>query len=342
MVCVAKNCTVTNIYDGCFLTCWLCDGHAHVKCAGFNGRHFDKIASKESGLRWSCWDCRQFDVDFYRLFKEAKNGFSALNNDLSSLMSKFKVMEEMFNKFMWPENLLSSPRRKKASGDRNSDNLQSDIPLTPNFDHLGRLFVSPLPSSVAVSVTSLPNTAPTVDSIRECLDVVPNNVSSHVSVTPATPNSISVVSELNKGIPEIDISLERGQVSALPTVSKGTVSSAPSTRPLESTPVSGDLVVVPPRKTIFISRLSSDTSIENIVNYVKLNFSEFNDNDCRILKFNYSGPRDISSFRIIVPVKVFGVLSEQSFWPDGVLVKEFIPRNKPRRVGPVDLQRSKN
>ena len=75
---------------------------------------------------------------------------------------------------------------------------------------------------------------------------------------------------------------------------------------------------------------------------MKLNFSEFNDKDCRILKFNYSEPRDISSFRIIVPVKVFGVLSEQSFWPDGVIVKEFIPRNKPRRVGPVDLQRAKN
>ena len=155
MECVAKNCSVTNVYDSTYLTCWLCDAHAHVKCAGFNGRYFDKIASRESGLRWSCWNCRDYDVDFYKLFKEAKNGFSNLSIDFNSLFSKFKQMEEMFNKFKWPENLLSSPKRKRASGERIVDCHNTDIPPTPNFDNLGKIFLSPLPSSIPPTPTPL-------------------------------------------------------------------------------------------------------------------------------------------------------------------------------------------
>lgn len=338
MECVAKKCTVTSSSDGCFITCWLCDGHAHIKCAGFNGRCYDKIASKESGLRWSCWNCRQFDVDFYRLFKEAKNGFSNLNNDLGSLVSKVKIMEEMFINFTWPQNLVSSPRRKKASGDGNSDK-----PITPNFDNLGRMFFSPLPSSVPVVVTPLPNSVPTIDhSARECLDVGPISIPSAVSDIPTSSISNQVVCELDKANPNIDVSLGARQVPVLSIDSTGTSVSAPSAQSSLSTSDTGNLVVVPPRKTIFISRLSPDTSVDKIVNFIKLNFSEFNDKDCKVFKFNYSEPRDISSFRIIVPRKVFDVLIEQSFWPEGVLVREFIPRNMPRRVGPVDLQHSKN
>ena len=102
------------------------------------------------------------------------------------------------------------------------------------------------------------------------------------------------------------------------------------------------LTVVPPRRTVFVSRLSADTSVDRIANYIKSHSPSFNDNDCKVLKFNNFQNRDISSFKIIVPEMMFNILVKQSFWPMGVLVREFIHRDRPRRSVPVNLQSSKN
>lgn len=334
MQCVAKNCSVTNVYDGIYLTCWLCDGHAHVKCAGFNGRHFDKIASRESGLRWACWKCRDYDVDFYKLFTEAKKGFSILSLDFNSLFAKFKQMEVMFDKFEWPENLLSSPKRKKASGERIVECRNDDIPPTPSFDNLGGMFLSPLPP------------APASDSSRKSPDAGTGAIIAPVTVSAADfqsrPNVVPVLSSNSSA--KTDYLPESGFVpeSILPSgdfaeIVTGQIVPAPLD-------VLGDddLIVVPPRKTVFVSRLSADTSVDRLANYIKSHSSNFNDNDCRVLKFNNFQNRDISSFKIIVPEKMFDILVKQSFWPMGVLVREFTHRDRPRRSVPVNLKSSKN
>lgn len=98
-----------------------------------------------------------------------------------------------------------------------------------------------------------------------------------------------------------------------------------------------DLVVVPPRRTVFISRLSADTSVEKVESYIRSRCGEFNQMDCRVFKFNFSQQRDIASFRAIVPSRIFETLVSQSFWPPGVLVREFVPRDRPRRVAAIDL-----
>lgn len=47
-----------------------------------------------------------------------------------------------------------------------------------------------------------------------------------------------------------------------------------------------DLVVVPPRKPLFVSSLSCDTTSNKIASYIKRRGTEFNVNDCSIFKFN--------------------------------------------------------
>lgn len=314
--CVAGICTVKNIYDDCFLSCWLCDCHAHVKCAGFNGRHFDKITAKESGLRWTCWKCREFDIDLYKLFKEAKKGFLSLNQDFLSVCSKLKSLEEMFDGFKWPEDKLSSPRRKKASSDRH---------LTPNIDNLGNLFVSPKPSEAPIPASFIPSST----EVALANPIAPRPVSSD-DVASVSVNLVQHDPSQNR-ISIVERSLQVGNdvIRQNSHISQELIDT-------------GDLVVIPPRRTIFISRLSAETSVGKVEHYIKSHLSDFNENDLKVFKFNNSQSRDIASFKVLVPEKNFNTLVSNLFWPQGVLVKEFIPRDGPRRAAPVDLDRPKN
>lgn len=324
MECVAKICTVRNVYDGCFLSCWLCDSHAHVKCAGFNGRHFDIITAKESGLRWTCWKCRDFDVDFYRLFKEAKKGFYSLNSDFVSISAKLKSLEEMFDNFKWPEGTSSSPRRKKPSCDRNLV-----VPVTPNMDNLDSLFLSPKPSSSVVPLsTQMPSGCP----IASKPSTEGNDESVVVNVVPPD----SAVNRKGAGPVQQIISSD-----VLPSSDDGNTINQ-SSQGFQELIEMGDLIVVPPRRTVFISRLSAETSVDKVKFYIKSHCADFNENDFKVFKFNSSQPRDISSFKVVVPDKSFNTLVNTSFWPQGVLVKEFIFRDRPRRPATVDLHLPKN
>lgn len=67
--------------------------------------------------------------------------------------------------------------------------------------------------------------------------------------------------------------------------------------------------------------------------------------DFTVLKFIYSEPRDIASFRILVPDWIFETLVDRSAWPDGTLVREFIRRERVRSEAtryPPEIVMSKN
>ena len=98
------------------------------------------------------------------------------------------------------------------------------------------------------------------------------------------------------------------------------------------------LIVVAPRKTIFVSRLHPDTTVDNLRTYIKTKIPNLPDNGIKIFKFNKSQPRDISSFKIITPAKLFNLIVNRTFWPDGLLVKEFVFRETTNPVNlPVNL-----
>lgn len=334
MECVFEKCTTVSDR---LITCWLCDGNAHLKCAGLNGRHYDKIVESSSGLRWSCPNCRKIDIDFYRLHKDAKKGFTEIANNLSEILTKFNTFQEMFLKLKWPENMMVSPitKRKKPSTAKVSAANSLD-----SRDLLGS-FLSPSPcvsvkvdtrNSNLVEKDSFPPSAPpstpsfnvpttsfnvhsqqTLDSVN--CEVVTTNITQHGMFTDTALNSASL-SDMKK--------------TTLNNNNNNTIN-------LDYT-----LNVVPPRKTVFVSRLTPDTVENNIKNFIRVKCPHFNENDCNVFKFSYSQPRDISSFKITVPLKIFDTIIDESFWPQGVLVKEFLPRERQRHGVTITNTTSKN
>ena len=87
-----------------------------------------------------------------------------------------------------------------------------------------------------------------------------------------------------------------------------------------------DVVALPPRKTIFISRLAADTTENDIIAFINKKINDVS--NIVINKFNFSNPRITSSFKIFVPGDLFDGLLNPSFWPQNTLVKEFVFKNK--------------
>lgn len=297
MSCLYGNCNVKN--DHRFLSCWLCENFAHYQCAGFNGRDFDKITDRTKGLRWSCIKCRDLDINFYKLFTEAKVGFSEIGNEFNSLAEKFRRFEKLFNNFDLSKEV--SPKRKKSSAR-----------LDFNF---GQTAISPLsPSCTQQLPVSEPIVVPSTISVIG-MDQVGEQV---VPDLPATQSDLPVL--VDSFASSATIVPVREDIPVLPFRDVG-----PETSICKNT---CGLIVVPPRRTVFVSRFSPDTTVKDIINFLKINCMGTNELDYSVFKFNFSHPRDISSFKISVPIKLYEVLIDKSFWPHGVLVKEFIHRDR--------------
>lgn len=88
------------------------------------------------------------------------------------------------------------------------------------------------------------------------------------------------------------------------------------------------LRAIPPKKTIFISRLASETTSDDVDYYIKSKIGQ--NADVLIHKFQFSEPRSISSFKITVPTGISNHLLDINFWPENTLVREYIYKDRPR------------
>lgn len=88
------------------------------------------------------------------------------------------------------------------------------------------------------------------------------------------------------------------------------------------------LIVIPSKKSIFVSRFAAETSTIDIDHYIKtkLNFNA----DISSFKFSYSQPRDITSFKIMVPNDLFEKIVNPGFWPENTVVHEYVYKNNSR------------
>lgn len=48
------------------------------------------------GIRWSCWDCMPKDIDFYKLFKEAKCVIPELKKILKTMNKNICEFKDLF------------------------------------------------------------------------------------------------------------------------------------------------------------------------------------------------------------------------------------------------------
>lgn len=347
MACLYTKCKLKGT-DQQLICCWLCDSQAHLTCAGFSGRQFDLISDRSNGLRWSCVKCRAHDIDFYRMFKDTKLLIARMKSDFTTVMENFNKLDSLFDNFEYIE---GSPKRKKSS-------LSVEIGNCNNLSNPSSLIslLSPAVEDNAAQI-SLPSVS---DPVQNSSSVISQPVCirsehsppiedipiSSISTSQApVMNFASVVQSISTGaIPIVSVPIVSVSTSQTPAVdyasvvqnnSIGTISRDAGQQGIHN------LVVVPPRRIVFLSRLASDTTVDDIGDFIRSNYASISD-DIAIFKFNYSQPRDISSFKISVPGKFFDEIVNKSFWPDGVLVREFVHRDRNRSGGYTRLSPSIN
>lgn len=99
--------------------------------------------------------------------------------------------------------------------------------------------------------------------------------------------------------------------------------SIPSTFSEPSPEEACGITVVPPPKSIFISRLGVDVSVEQVEKFIKTKIPSAIDFSIRKMKFRI--PKGYSSFVINMGnnINLFNMVVDQSFWPAVTIVKEF-------------------
>lgn len=122
--------------------------------------------------------------------------------------------------------------------------------------------------------------------------------------------------------------VEEMDTLAPPNVPTSITVTAPTLPPPISTnfDIPRQLMAVAPKKCIFISRLTSDTSEDDVLTYLKAKIGTVT--DVEIKKFKFANPRTTSSFKIFVPDGLFDTLLNNSIWPKYTIVKKFEFRGK--------------
>ncbi len=267
MSCNFPNCNIKGESDR-YVSCWLCDGLAHIKCAGLTGRILDSIIDCK-GLRWSCLNCRSIEIDLFKVYRETRNGFNEIGRDLVTLTEKFRHYEKLFKSFKClndsHESSKPAPKRKRPSDEVTlSSSVQKRTSPPNDLINLS----SPCPQGDKPSTSKELNSPKALSNSNKCLTI------------PEAP-PINLVASVN------------------------------------------NLIVIPPKKSIFISRLAKDTLVEDIKSYIS---SRLKIDDINIRKFNFNYDRSISSFKIDVSLETFKKILDSSFWPPGAFVREFKPK----------------
>lgn len=293
MACLNKNCKIKS--DERMITCWLCHENCHLKCSDISGLVADAI-SNNKGLHWCCVDCRKIGVSFYRFFQSQKQTFLQILEDSAKLSNRINDYGKLFENYKLLENMnspQSSPKRRKSARNANKEKRSEN-----NYS------------------TSLSNTpsVPMLDSTSNNSSPIPNLPSSNPSTS---NNPISSYSTSVNDVPPTR--LER-------LTNHDPESVVNPSSPYNVTPVEVILTAVPPKRSIFISRLPADTTTETIDRYIISKIGKFN--DINIHKFNFSQQRSIASFKITTSDEMYSRLIDPEFWPKHTIVREYIYRER--------------
>lgn len=332
-------------YDtyGAFVACFGCCKLFHSKCAKLNKSCADVLQkTNTNGLQWFCVSCRSLSTSVLCTklanFQKAVDKLDSLAQGLMGLSSQLRIDFTELTNFISKSNAIkpsSGTTQDSVMRTRQNSCLSHDVMSPPT----SVIPVIRVDSSPAAPITSLsPADNPTDASFNAAIvsNTDPASTSA-TAVTPAPPftapgataTSVSTVTAASNSGTASSTAL----ASTLP-------SSLLSTNPVQLVVVSRTV-----KKSIFVSRLATDTSEQNILDYIVSRINMGVDLDkvyCR--KFKFNGAREVSSFKITPPEVLFHQLLSSDFWPPGVIIHEFVVR--PRRqahqlASPVPLH-SKN
>lgn len=307
MECSNINCVNTGTDR--MVSCWLCVKHFHLKCSGLKARDADALADPQKSLHWTCADCKNIKVEFYNFFKNSKQEFDDICKEFLVLQAKLSKYGELFSnysnldKFVGSQHDVSPVRKKAFTRSAASQNMVSEPDI----------------ASPAISL-ALSSISPSVNELDPQLSVARRSPLLNVSTNAAvTPNSLELITPLPT------ISVNNKQVSEIHENFR-TSNFVPSTHQGAPKP----LKAIPPSKHIFVSRLASETTIEDVEFYVKSKLQMTS--QISVFKFSYSRPRAITSFKVTVPDECFKYILEPNFWPASTFVREYVYNENRRNV----------
>ncbi|XP_052836635.1 uncharacterized protein LOC128252721 [Drosophila gunungcola] len=99
-------------------------------------------------------------------------------------------------------------------------------------------------------------------------------------------------------------------------------------KPSTALPLPEILTAVPPMKAVFVSRLIPSTTEDALKHYVVTKLSYPYPDEIHIRKIYNKQKRKISSFKILLPDPLFSQILNPGFWPEHIVVHEFIKKNE--------------
>lgn len=309
--CYFKNCKINNDTD--ILTfCRLCDLTFHIKCVGLTARVHDTIVANK-GLRWFCESCRLKEVDLTRLLNSTRRRFDEISRDLASVQEKFLNFKSEFSSFECMDD----------SAKANSNLLLPEPPIQPVVD-------LPKPSREVQRKKKTTSQVDTAPSLINLLSPVPDHPANLFSELVVPDVNVTAGASLSTSIPLHVQAVSNGGSSA---VTRNTSGAIPKNRLATSSEISAakKLVVVEPRKTVFISRLAPDTSIEDVRAHINAQLG-FDDTSISIVKYRLKPRKSYSSFNVNLPEHLIHRVLNPTFWPKNTVVHEFIFRPRGNRA----------
>lgn len=306
MNCLNKNCKITSDTE-LMITCWLCHQLCHYKCTGYSTL-VNEAASKQEGIAYFCVLCRKPAVEYFRFFHGTKNRFMDIQKSATTLSENISNYGKLFEEFATLNNLKSPPqitpkRRKSArKGAKDKDNVSS------------------VRSPTALNPNAIVHNTPSITASSDDIEVFPTENQNSTELMPRFTNAKSS----NFGATASEILNNQPSTSQ-----KSTLNSVNNKIANSTAAIAKQLIVIPPKKSIFVSRLAFETTPEDINQYILNKINAVNA-DIFTKKFNYTQPRDITSFRITVSPDLFDKIIDPYFWPENTLVREYVFRNNLR------------
>lgn len=302
------------------LTCWLCHNLCHYKCTGLPTL-VNEAVTQYDGVNYFCVSCRKPAVEFFRFFQGTKTRFLEIKKTVSVLADNISNYGKLFEESTALDNLKSppelSPKRRKSARKNGKDKEKlplGTLPLEPNSND--NVLTTPMtttqPENLQIATTPV-NQDPVGASARQTTYDSTTGAAASDNFTyldlPSSSNNLQPI-DVNNRTPFLNgRSPFNSNVNGIITGIK--------------------LKVIPPKKSIFISRFAFETSAEDITHYI-LNKINADCADIFTKKFNYSQPRNITSFKITVSPDLFDQILDPYFWPENTLVREYVYRDNAR------------
>lgn len=288
--CTIQYCMVTSVTEP-KITCYgPCQIQFHAICLGIHEVCIDKFRDPTSGFKYICLGCRDISIaSISKEFKRMEMGFKALR-------SKFLSFEK------------SSP---EVSNSLNLDDSPViGLPVKRSAKEMGELTV---PAAKKIS---------TLSSTAKVKDVAFNRT--RILVDPLPPTSLgstaTASSSSNTAPPQLLASVPSPSRGALKPASEVALTVVPAGN--QTTDVG--LTAIPKPKSVFISRLSPTTTVQQVTNHIGLKFG-----GCNALKVKKLTTKrnPISSFKIDVSPDMLDSLLQTELWPEGAFVNIFEDRS---------------